>query len=251
MIVAYHRPRNIEQTIALLESSEVKPVLIGGGSAIDRFTREPIAIIDLQDTGLNELRDRGNSLDIGSAVTLQKLSDHPAIQKSLLQAIHLEAALNIRQVATIAGTIIASDGRSPLTLAMFALNASLRLEPGEEQVNIGDLLPIKEKKLEGRLVTMITIPLNVRLAFDYVARTPKDQIIVSAAVAKWPAGRTRVALGGYGDSPILAFDGPQSGGEREAAESAYRDAVDQWASAEYRQEIASTLVKRCLTALSS
>ena len=75
----------------------------------------------------------------------------------------------------------------------------------------------------------------------YIARTPADQPIVCAAVAQWNSGRTRLALGGWGSSPILAMDGPDSEGIEFAARNAYSLAEDEWASAEYRQEMAGVL----------
>jgi len=79
-----------------------------------------------------------------------------------------------------------------------------------------------------------------------VARSPADLPIVCAAVAKWPSGRTRVILGGYGESPLLAMDGPNPQGADIAARDAYREAGDQWASAEYRSDVAAKLTRRCI-----
>ena len=93
--------------------------------------------------------------------------------------------------------------------------------------------------------------MNVKLAYEDVSRTPADLPIISAAVAVWPAGRTRVVLGGFGAVPILASDGPERGGEEPAAENASSQSVDEWASAEYRMEIAPILVKRCFSKLES
>jgi hypothetical protein len=72
---------------------------------------------------------------------------------------------------------------------------------------------------------------------------------VCAAVVMWPSGRTRVALGGFGSSPALAFDGSETEGVEIAARDAYSQAGDEWASAEYRQDVAGVLVKRCTSQL--
>jgi CO/xanthine dehydrogenase FAD-binding subunit len=96
------------------------------------------------------------------------------------------------------------------------------------------------------LITSITIPLNVKLAFDYVSRTPADRPIVCAALVQWNSGRTRLVLGGYGKSPLLAMDGTEGEGLEAAARNAFHEATDEWASAEYRMHIAATLAKRCL-----
>ena len=89
----------------------------------------------------------------------------------------------------------------------------------------------------------------MRLAYEYVARTPADLPIVCAAVAVWPSGRTRVVLGGYGEEPVLAMDGPDGGGAEIAAKDAYSHSEDQWATTEYRQEMAKVLVNRGLVNL--
>ena len=86
----------------------------------------------------------------------------------------------------------------------------------------------------------------MHLGYEYVARTPADQPIVCASVVRWPSGRTRLALGGYGTAPLLALDGTEPDGIDVAARSAYSQAADEWASAEYRSDVAGTLALRCL-----
>jgi CO/xanthine dehydrogenase FAD-binding subunit len=130
------------------------------------------------------------------------------------------------------------------------LDASFNLLPGNEQVGLGDFLPLRGDRLSGRLITRVNLPLNVRLAYEAVARTPADLPIVGAAVAIWPSGRTRVALCGYGSAPFLAFDGAEAQGAEIAASSAYSQAADEWASAGYRREMAGKLVERALQRLS-
>jgi CO/xanthine dehydrogenase FAD-binding subunit len=183
-------------------------------------------------------------------LTLQVLLEQPDLPPALQRAIQHEASYNLRQVATVAGTLIAADGRSPFATALLALDAALTWRTGgteaESQVGLGDLLPVRGDRLRGRLVTQVSLPLNAHLVYEYVARTPADRPIVCAAVAVWPSGRTRVAMGGYGNAPILALDGPEGSGVEAAGRNAYCDAGDEWASAEYRQEAAAVLALRCL-----
>lgn len=249
MIVEYYRPQDIQETLDLLDNQTIKTVLMGGGSAIDRYQVTPFAVIDLQDVGLEEINKKSNFLEIGATVRLQSLFENPQVQEELKRIITLEATYNLRQVATAAGTLIAANGRSPFTTAMLALDASLTLMPGEEELPLGKVLFMRARKLGSRLITKITIPTNVQLAYEQVARSPADLPIVCAAVATWPGGRTRATLGGFGEAPVLASDGPYQGGEVPAAHDAYSHAGDEWASAEYRQEIAAILVKRCLAKL--
>jgi CO/xanthine dehydrogenase FAD-binding subunit len=156
--------------------------------------------------------------------------------------------LNIRNSATVAGTLMACDGRSTFASVLLAMDAKIIVsskQKGEETLSIGEMLPLRDQ-VHGKLITKIVIPLNVKLAFDYVARTPSDKPIVCVAVAGWASGRTRMAVGGYGMSPMLAMDGTESEGADTAARNAFHEATDEYASAEYRMDVASTLAKRCL-----
>jgi CO/xanthine dehydrogenase FAD-binding subunit len=254
MILEYHRPTKIEDVMSLLSRTDPPTIPLGGGTALDRFSTQPVAVVDLQAAGLDTVERQGNMLELGATLTLQNLAGTLKNEKldnlaGLEQAIAHEATYNLRQVGTVAGALVTANGRSPFATAMLALDANLWLQPGDEQVCLGDLLPLRFEHLSHRLITRITIPLNVRLVYEYVARTPADLPIVCAAVAVWPSGRTRVALGGYGSLPVLSFDGTEAGGVEIAASAAYSQAGDEWASAEYRQEIAGVLVKRCANRL--
>ena len=152
-------------------------------------------------------------------------------------------------MATVVGALVAADGRSPFTTAMLALNTTLTRLPYDDQIEIGNFLPFRNVRQPNYLITQISIPTNVKLAYEYVARSPSDLPIVCVAIAQWPSGRTRVALGGFGDTPLLAMDGPESDGADIAAQDAFREAGDQWSSAEYRSEVAGTLTTRALERL--
>jgi CO/xanthine dehydrogenase FAD-binding subunit len=114
---------------------------------------------------------------------------------------------------------------------------------------VGEFISLRESYVRQALITSITIPANVNIAFEYVARTPSDKPIVCVTVAGWGSGRIRMAVGGYGKSPNLAMDGTASDDLAVAARNAFHEAGDEWASAEYRMDAASTLAKRCFESL--
>jgi CO/xanthine dehydrogenase FAD-binding subunit len=160
-------------------------------------------------------------------------------------ALKLEAPLNLRNAATVAGTLVTCDGRSTFGTILLALDAKIetRYSTDDSRIsNIGEFLPLRPRGL----ITSLTVPLNVKLAFEYVSRTPADKPIVCAALAQWNSGRTRLVLGGYSKSPLLAMDGTEAEGIEAAARNAFHEATDEWASAEYRMDVAATLARRCL-----
>lgn len=252
MIIEYHRPETIEDTLNLMMREQPVTYPLGGGTVLNRPSQGAFAVVDLQALGLDTVQAAGNVLPIGATTRLQDLLDYlidAGLLQGLRKAILLEGTHNLRQLATVAGALISTDGRSPFAVAMLALDSEFTLEPGERNLRYGDLVAQPKRDFKHHLVTRVTIQTNVRLAFDYVARSPMDLPIVCSAVAIWPSGRTRVALGGYGGSPALAYDGTEAQGADIAAQSAYHEAGDQWASSEYRREIAGILTGRAVAEL--
>ena len=275
MITTYHRPKTLDEALALLTQPNRIP--LGGGTLLSHTatalsadpTADPVEVVDLQSIRLDTVKKQGNNLEIGATVTLQQLLEAGASPTALRSALQLEAPLNIRNAATVAGALVACDGRSTLATLLLALDAKLELksvtpfdlvemetesrppEPHVDTISIGEFLPFRVERTRGKLITSIVIPQNIKLAFEFVSRTPTDKPIVCAALAQWNSGRTRLALGGYGGSPLLAVDGTEAEGLESAARNAVHEANDEWASAEYRMDVAATLARRCAEALTT
>ena len=250
MITEYHRPQTMDDALKLLAQPNTLP--LGGGTKINSpaFKDRDFAVVDLQALDLKRILRSGYTLEIGATATLQQLLESADAPAALQQAIRQEASLNIRNAATVAGTLVSADGRSPFAAAMLALDAKLdiRYSTTESRIsNIGEFLALRP----AGLITLVSIPLNAKFAYEQVARTPADVPIVCAALAQWNSGRTRLALGGYGANPLLAMDGTEADGLESAARNTFHEAIDQWASAEYRMDVAATLAKRCLASLNT
>ena len=248
MITAYHRPKTLDEALTLLTQPNTLP--LGGGTLLSHGTSDPVQAVDLQLLGLDSLTKSGNNLELGATLTLQSLLESEHCPTALKSALKLEAPLNIRNSATVAGTLVSCDGRSTFASVLLAMDAKITIHQlSSDQssvIGIGEFLPLRPRGL----ITQIAIPINIKLAFEYVSKTPADKPLVCAALAQWNSGRTRLALGGYGKSPMLAMDGTESEGVTTAAQNAFHEATDEWANAEYRMDVASTLAKRCLGNLS-
>lgn len=249
MITTYLRPQTLDEALALLNQPNTMP--LGGGTLLSRSATDSVSVVDLQRLGLDSLRANGSEFVIGATCTLQSLYEDSNSPEPLKTALKLEAPLNIRNSATVAGTIVASDGRSPFVTMLLAMDAKMdyspltAVNPNSTVLGLGEYLLTRPRGL----VTSITIPLNTKNAFQFVSKTPADKPVVCAALAKWNSGRTRLTLGGYGKTPLLAMDGTEANGIEEAAMNAYHEASDEWASAEYRMDTAAVLAKRCLESI--
>src|SRR5215207_1624087 len=126
MITAYHRPQTLDEALTLLTQPNRIP--LGGGTLLAKPTAEPVEAVDLQALGLDSIKKSGNNLEIGATVTLQQLLESEHCPAALKSALKLEAPLNIRNAATVAGTLVACDGRSTFVTCMLALDAKLEIK---------------------------------------------------------------------------------------------------------------------------
>lgn len=250
MILEYVRPETLGEALEYLARPTPKTVPLGGGTVLNAPSDQSFAVVDLQALGLDKIELKGRSIEVGATATLQTLLEVEEIQPALAEAIRHESAYNLRQSGTVAGSLVSGGGRSPFLAAMLALGTELTWEPGNLSQPLGEFLPLRAGSWPGSLITKVSFSLQTELAYHFVARTPADRPVVCAVVARWPSGRTRIVLGGYGKAPLTILDGEANEGVLQAAEAAYLTAEDQWASAEYRSQTARVLVARCLETLS-
>jgi CO/xanthine dehydrogenase FAD-binding subunit len=246
MIAEYYRPDTLDEAVTLLSDEEKTLKPLGGGTWLSRRQSEAFGVVDLQDVGLDQIEARGQRIAAGAAVRLGELLEHPDVHPEIKQAILIDSSQNLRNMATLGGWLVSSDGRSILSTVLLALDATLTWLPDDERVRMGNWLPMRATEPPGVLMTEVEWWTRPHLVFEYVARSPKDRPILIVAAAQWGSGRTRVVLGGYGKTPIVAMDGPEDRGVDVAARDAYFEAEDAWATAVYRREVASRLALRCL-----
>jgi hypothetical protein len=65
MIIEYHRPETIEAALALLARKEPRTVPLGGGSVLNQPSDIPVAVVDVQSLGLNQIAARQQARNWG------------------------------------------------------------------------------------------------------------------------------------------------------------------------------------------
>lgn len=247
MIHEYYCPESMDEALKLLEQTDPPVYPLGGGSILSQPTAARYAVVDLQHLGLSRIEVRGEITHIGATTTLQAVVDDKSLPQALRAAAKREVSFNMRQAATVAGTIVASRGSSPFTTALLALGARLVWLPDEKQVELGEYLGSRQSRAQGKLITEILIPSGINLRYEDVARTPADIPIVCAAAVTFLDGRMRVALGGPGDTPVLVMDGKNFDEAADLAYTAYSHKfVAGLSEKTYLQEMSRVLVRRLL-----
>jgi len=270
-VTEYHRPRHLEEALALLARHNVRMVPLGGGSQLIAEARRDVeAVVDLRDLNLSYLKRDDHTLRVGATTTLQALIDSPesaaAWGGELARVVVRTAARNLREQRTIAGTLVSAESNCSLAVLLLALDATLTLfAPDRKTLSLGELYLHAAPTEVGapRLITEIAIPLprsGDAVAFEKVSRTPADEPIVCAAVkAKIEGGalrEVRVALGGVGSKPqrlptteqVLETQSLEPVVQRIAEE--IDPPSDFLGSAEYRRAMARVLVRRAIARLS-
>ena len=247
MILEYHRPKEIDQALVLLNRQHPRTLPLGGGTVLSQMSGLEIAVVDLQLLGLNRLFVEGSFLQAGATVTHEQFLQDANTPTALKQAIRLEANLNVRNMATVAGTIVAGNGESSFLTTLLAADTRLDWLPGDQQISLGEYLSLRRSSSPGKLISQIVIPLQAALRFAAVGRSPMDRPILSVAAARWPSGRTRVVLGGLTTVPVMVMDGTDASGAEAAIINACSQLSTKWASKEYIQETSKTLITRLLS----
>jgi carbon-monoxide dehydrogenase medium subunit len=239
----YHRPKSLAEALSLLP----RGTPLGGGTALTPQRNSIESVIDLQSLGLDRHEAAAGEITAGAAESLEAFAVACAGDLAALsEAARLEAGLNIRNMATVAGALIAADGSSSLATTLLAARARLVVEPGSTEIPVDEALHGGAEPLKGKIVTALRIPRPAYLGYRQVARSPADRPIVCASVARSEhPSRIRGALGGYGNFPSLLEElppDPEAAGI--VAREVYAVAGDAWASAEYRAHVAGVLIRR-------
>ena len=263
-LTEYHKPTSLDEALKLLRRPNVPTVPIAGGSGlVPAAPRDVEAVVDLSALNLAYIKSCEDfqaftGLCIGATTTLQTIIEDETIRDYadgvLVKTIRDTATRNVRNAASLAGSIIDAKGNSPLLTMLLALDARLTiLGDKEEEVALA-----KWTRPDRTLITLIALPAlsnETHAAYEKVARTPADLPIVCvaarAAVINGQLNTVRLALGGIGRKPLLIERASINIEEAvQIAVDSIEPPSDYFATAEYRHEMIGVLVKRVLSTLS-
>jgi CO/xanthine dehydrogenase FAD-binding subunit len=176
MIIEYSRPETMEEALRLLQRQDPKSVPLGGGTSLAQSRgKTDFAVIDLQALGMRDIIEKDGALEIGANVTLQQLHDHPLLPIALRASLELEGNFNLRQAATVGGSV-ASGGGSAINMMLQAVDVAIIWQPGNEIITYPRFFQDFRQKKQG-FISQIRIPLQERTSLEKVSRTPLSQSI--------------------------------------------------------------------------
>jgi len=236
----YVRPDTADEAVALLAGyGDEARILAGGQSLIAMLNLrliDPAVLIDISRVGaLAGIDDRGDFIEIGAAVTQNKLMAWPGLKQKLplvAAALPFVGHFQTRNKGTVCGSIAHADPSAELPLALAVLGGAvvLRSKRGERVLAAEafqqDMLTTARAPDE--LVAAVRFPVieGKGVAFNEVARRHGDFAIVAVAAIADARGAARLGVGGMAGRPLVrAIDGDAAAavGEWAQALEGYED----------------------------
>jgi len=272
---AYHDPRTVDETLALLAThGDDAKVLAGGQSLVPMLAlrlARPSVVIDVNRVaGLDGVRQNGTALSVGALVRQRALERWAAERVPLLTAAlrHVGHAA-IRTRGTVAGSIVHADPASELPALLMCLDGAVvaRSRRGARTLAAAEFFqgPMTTALAADELVTetrWTLPPAHAGWGFHEMARRHGDFALVGVAAVialqRGAVAEARVAVFGAAATPVRARDAERALVGRAATEAAIAEAAglavagvetvaDIHAPASYRASVARTLTARALT----
>lgn len=260
ILTEFHEPADLPAALALLRRKHPRTVPIAGGTWLTPRLGKLVqaeAVVDLSRLGLDSIEHSAEALGLGAMATLGDVAKDETCARLanglLAQTARRDAVVNVRNAATVGGTLVVAPPDSEFILALLALGAEVSVQSAQVKPwPLDRFLADPAAALDGGLVTRVRIPLPRRAGggLARVARTGSDHPIVSAvaAVVELEAKRVaRIALGGVARRPLLVeLDRLEAGEAVAQAIAAAETCADFRGTAEYRREMGRVLARRAL-----
>lgn len=214
--------------------------------------------IDLSGLGLDTIEETDDGFSIGAMVTLRQLELHPGLAAytdgAVWESVRHIVGVQLRNLATVGGSIYSRFGFSDVLTMFLALNASVELYKG----GVVPLAEYARRPYDRDILVGVLVPKeNARFVYQSVRNSQTDFPVLTCAAAKLADGSIRAAIGARPGKAVLYTAAPEAG---EAAEEfAARFAAEVKAgiktesnlrgSAEYRRHLAGVLTKRAVCRL--
>ena len=251
----YARPDTVDEAIALLaEHGDEARILAGGQSLMAMMNlrlADPAILIDIaRIKELDGIRDLGGKIEVGAAVTQNKLLAWPDLQTKvplLAAALPHVGHFQTRNKGTVCGSIAHADPSSeiPLVLATLEGEVVLRSKRGERVLAANDFqIDMMTTAREGdEVIVAARFPVHGKgVAFREVARRHGDFAMVAIAAFIDEKRDLTLGVGGVASKPVVTRIATNAIKDSvEKLVTGLEDYEDLHASAELRRDILRNL----------
>lgn len=256
----YERPKTLDSAYDLVVRE--KGLALGGGVWTRHAVKKTALAVDLEDLGLDYIRESGDCIELGALATLRSVETSALLSSSFgpafAEATKHIVGVQLRNVLSVGGTVAGRYGFSDLITLLCALGATVHLWKASA-VGIEEF--VEKPRSEPFLLEKISVPLGARASFQSLRITNNDFPVLNASAAyrgSDKAGAWRLAVGSrpasarlckqaagmLGDTPHPDEDLARRAGL--AASQELRFGSDTRGSAEYRQAICPALLRRAI-----
>ena len=233
----YVQPDTVEEAVAILaEYGDDARILAGGQSLVPMLNLrivEAAALIDISRiAALDAVQDRGDTIEIGAAVTQNQLLAWPRLAEKLplvAAALPHVGHFQTRNKGTVCGSIAHADPSSELPLALALLGGAivLKSQRGERLLAAKDFQKdmLTTARAGDELITAVRFPaangngIGRGVGFREVARRHGDFAIVAVAAVAENKNAVRLGVGGLAGTPMV----------RRIAVNGAEEALREWA----------------------
>jgi 2-furoyl-CoA dehydrogenase FAD binding subunit len=213
----YLRPDTVEEAVALLaDYGDDARILAGGQSLVPMLNLrivEAEALIDVSCiAALDAIRDLGDRIEIGAAVTQNKLLAWPQLAQKLplvAAALPHVGHFQTRNKGTVCGSIAHADPSSelPLTLALLGGEIVLKSQRGARVLAAKDFQKdmLTTAREGDELIAAVRFPVTsgAGVGFREVARRHGDFAIIAVAAVAENKNTVRLGVGGMAGKPMV------------------------------------------------
>lgn len=252
----YARPATLEEAWQL---NQKKPNRVLGGMLWLKMEKINVGTaIDLSGLGLDTIEETDEGFSIGAMVTLRQLELHPGLAAytdgAVRESVRHIVGVQLRNLATVGGSIYSRFGFSDVLTMFLALNASVELYKS----GVVPLAEYAQRPYDRDILVRVLVPKeHSRFVYQSVRNSQTDFPVLTCAAAKLADGSIRAAIGARPGKAVLYTAAPEAG--ETAEEFAARFAADVKADiktesnlrggAEYRRHLAGVLTKRAVCRL--
>ncbi|MFA9397899.1 MAG: xanthine dehydrogenase family protein subunit M [Clostridiaceae bacterium] len=254
-IKQYYNLDNIEKSYEILQKKN--SLVVGGGAFLHLGDREVENAIDISNLGLDYIKNKQEYIEIGASTTLREIEKSEILKNNfhgiVSKTVSKIMGVQIRNMATIGGTVFGRYGFSDLLTSLLSLDTTVELYKNGKM----SLEEFLESDIQKDILTKIIIKKDGRCAkYLNMRNTSTDFSMLNVAVSR-KDNEFKISVGARPNRAKLCYeasnfmaksnfnyeDAKQAG---EIAANELNFGKDIRASKEYRKELCSVLVKRAI-----